>query len=75
MERRKPTLSEMRRSSGVTQSTLAREIGRELTTLRNWETGRNPISVIDAERICGVLGCTLTDIDWTRDYIDKHPQA
>ena len=75
MKKRKPTLGEMRRTKGVTQSALAREIDRELATLRNWEAGRRPISVIDAERICGVLGCTLNDIDWTREFIEKHLQA
>ena len=75
MEKRKPTLAEKRNASGLTQSALAIRIGRELTTLRNWETGRFPLSMPDAERICEVLGCTLDDIDWTQGYYEEHSQA
>lgn len=75
MERAKPTLAEKRRASGLTQSVMAYRIGRELTTYRNWETGRYLPTVLDAENVCRALGCSLDDIDWTRDYYDKHPQA
>ena len=70
----KMTLAEVRRYRHITQSEVARGINRELTTLRNWETGRNPITVADAERICRLLKCSLSDVDWTRDYYDKHPR-
>ena len=68
----KKTIAELRRAKGVTQSVVARRVGRELTTIRNWEKGRNLVKVVDAERICKVLGCNIEDIDWTREYYKKH---
>lgn len=75
MEQKKPTLAEKRKTSELTQSMVAYRIGRELTTYRNWETGRYLPTILDAENICKALGCSLDDIDWTREYRIKHPQA
>ena len=69
---KKPTLSEARQARGCTQDVLAHSIGKQLSTVHNWERGRNIPSVADAQRASRVLGLSTDDIDWTSPYEAKH---
>lgn len=64
MERR--TLADMRREKGMTTEALARKIDRPLSTVSNWMAGRTVPNVIEAQRVCDALGCTVYDIDWEK---------
>ena len=68
----KMTLTQARQSRGYTLDALARSIGKQLSTVHNWERGKNLPSVADAQRTCEVLGYSTDDIDWTQAYDAKH---
>ncbi|MDP8228154.1 MAG: helix-turn-helix transcriptional regulator [Candidatus Electryoneaceae bacterium] len=49
-----------RTEMGISQSRLAQLIGKSLTTIQNFESGRTVPTTTDAEKIAEVLCCDLT---------------
>ncbi|MFI5640311.1 helix-turn-helix domain-containing protein [Streptomyces goshikiensis] len=54
-------LRQIRRERGVTQRTLAAEIGRDFTTVSQYETGRCAPSVDTLATIAAVLDAPMDD--------------
>jgi transcriptional regulator with XRE-family HTH domain len=56
-------VAELRRARGLTQQQLAEELGVALSTIRNWETGRQATDTfVKVDRLCRRLGCTPADL-------------
>jgi transcriptional regulator with XRE-family HTH domain len=66
-------LRAIRLNTGLTQSELARRIGRSKQLVSAWENGRAAMLVRDLARVAGVLGCTADDLLWPGDP-QRHPE-
>lgn len=49
------TLKAARVNAGLTQKELAKKIGRNESTIVNWETGRTKINLPDFKELCKIL--------------------
>lgn len=56
-------VSELRKAQGLTQQQLATELGVSLSTVRNWETGRQAVDTfVKIDRLCGALNAKPSDL-------------
>lgn len=58
-----PRIKELRQRRGLSQSQLARALGRTETTVRNWEHGRTGLDWVKAViDLCEALDCSPQDL-------------
>jgi transcriptional regulator with XRE-family HTH domain len=58
-----PRIKELRERKGISQSELARAIGKTETTVRNWEHGRTGMDWVKAViDMCEALECSPSDL-------------
>ena len=63
MEVFKSMIKEYRENLGLTQRQLADIVGIDVSTLRNWESGRNGLDVIHKiAKLCNALDCFPDDL-------------
>jgi len=55
-------LAKKRKEAGLTQTSLAKQIGVKHNTISSWESGTNSIDIESIIKICEVLGITLNDM-------------
>jgi len=58
----KVTWAAARKNAGLTQPEVCKEIGVGLNTLIDWEKYRKRPDVVQADKLCKLYGCTISDI-------------
>lgn len=58
------TLEAARRNKGLTQEDAAKALGVDVSTIRNYESGRSYPNVVILKRIENVYGVNYNDIDF-----------
>lgn len=51
-----------RKGADLSARSLADQTGIPLTTLRRYLSGASPFNIIDLERVCRVLGTTVSEV-------------
>lgn len=61
-------VASLRRAKGLTQQELATQLGVSLTTVRNWETGRQATETFaKIDRLCLILDASPSDLYEVKD--------
>lgn len=65
-------VAELRKAQGMTQQQLATQLGVSLTTVRNWETGRQATETfVKIDRLCAVLKASPSDLYEAVDPVEE----
>ena len=56
-------VGELRESKGLTQRQIAQELGVDVSTVRNWEKGRDGVrTFVRIARLCRLFDCSPEDL-------------
>jgi putative transcriptional regulator len=59
----RPVIKELREARNLTQKELADLVGIDVSTLRNWESGRSGIElIVKIAKLCNVLDCSPEEL-------------